>query len=64
MLRTCKDCQIQKNIDEFYKKNYKKNNYVWIAHTCSECKKNKDREYFKKLYFKKKNKKLSKNLLK
>ena len=42
MLRTCKDCQIQKNIDEFYKKNYKKNNYVWIAHICSECKKNKD----------------------
>jgi len=56
MLRTCKDCQIQKNIDEFYKKNYKKNNYVWIAHICSECKKNKDREYFKKLYLKKKNK--------
>ena len=44
MLRTCKDCQIQKNIEKFYKKLYKKNNYVWIAHTCSECKRIKDKE--------------------
>lgn len=57
ILRTCKICQIQKNIDEFYKKIYKKNNYEWVAHTCKNCKKNKDKEYFKQLYLKKKIKK-------
>lgn len=62
MLRTCKDCQIQKNIDEFYKKTYKKNNYVWIAHTCSECKRIKNKEYFRQLYLQKKLQKIQKKL--
>lgn len=56
MLRTCKDCQIQKDTDEFYKKYYRKKNYLYISHTCAACKKVKDKEYFKNYYLKKKQK--------